>query len=573
MSDDASSREELQAAILGAFRGTIEPRKTTWRYRSAVLLAALATLPVVAIYLVALAAAAAMVWYPPDHSIIAWAIRIVGVGLGLVLARPILRWFAPSPPVVVATRRDEPLLFAFVDRVCETVGSPRPTEIVFDVDANAGVSLRRGLFSLPWNDLKLKIGLPLVRGMSLKQLAGILAHEFGHLSQTTGLRLATFATVVNNWFAHLLDEPATRLVRHRRALPQLLHQLVNGVLSVARAVGWMELARYHFRTLGVLSETATSNLSREMEHDADRSSARLIGSEAAAEALDRTLFLSAAEHTALNDLDFNFRERRLPDDLPEWIVSRLDWLTPNLLHAIVMRYEVERADAMATHPGRAARVAEWKTQAVAGVFDYEGPASLLFRDLPSLSRRATRELYSYLFGSQLDLLRIDSTAEALRRRQEIYDQAEARGRFWPVPSLLSRPFPLAGDKGTPLAPHADFAAVLATSRATAEREALEYRAALSKYAAAERRLEALRLPEAAASARVPFASRDFGLTSATSAGVRDAQAIAVKEQVDQIAAMATFEQASSQRLFAAIALISVADGSASTVSEHAEDDP
>ncbi len=37
--------------------------------------------------------------------------------------------------------------------------------------------------SLWGNDLVLTIGLPLVAGLSAKEFAGILAHEFGHFTQ------------------------------------------------------------------------------------------------------------------------------------------------------------------------------------------------------------------------------------------------------------------------------------------------------------------------------------------------------------------------------------------------------
>lgn len=43
-------------------------------------------------------------------------------------------------------RRDEPLLFAFVDRLCETIGAPKPSKIHIDMDMNASASFA-GMFS------------------------------------------------------------------------------------------------------------------------------------------------------------------------------------------------------------------------------------------------------------------------------------------------------------------------------------------------------------------------------------------------------------------------------------------
>jgi len=60
----------------------------------------------------------------------------------------------------------EPLLFAFVQRICQLVGAPMPGRIDVDCQVNASASLRRGLLS---RDLVLTIGLPLAAGLNLRQ--------------------------------------------------------------------------------------------------------------------------------------------------------------------------------------------------------------------------------------------------------------------------------------------------------------------------------------------------------------------------------------------------------------------
>lgn len=53
----------------------------------------------------------------------------------------------------------------------------------------------------------LTIGLPLVAGLSLQQLAGVLAHEFGHFSQGAGMRLTYIVRSINAWFLRVVYEP------------------------------------------------------------------------------------------------------------------------------------------------------------------------------------------------------------------------------------------------------------------------------------------------------------------------------------------------------------------------------
>jgi Zn-dependent protease with chaperone function len=72
---------------------------------------------------------------------------------------------------------------------------------LLDLQVNASASFRRGFLSLFSRDLTLTIGLPLVAGLTVRQLGGVLAHEFGHFAQGAGMRLTFVVRSVNAWFA------------------------------------------------------------------------------------------------------------------------------------------------------------------------------------------------------------------------------------------------------------------------------------------------------------------------------------------------------------------------------------
>ena len=60
-----------------------------------------------------------------------------------------------------------------------------------------------GLFG---NELVLTVGLPFVAGLTLKEFAGLLAHEFGHFTQASGMRVSLLIRMVNYWFARVVYE-------------------------------------------------------------------------------------------------------------------------------------------------------------------------------------------------------------------------------------------------------------------------------------------------------------------------------------------------------------------------------
>ena len=95
----------------------------------------------------------------------------------------------------------EPALFAFVNRLCRALGAPLPERVFVDLEVNASAAFHRNWWGLLRGRLTLTIGLPLVAGVNVHQLAGILAHEFGHFSQRAGMRLIFLIVTIRNWFA------------------------------------------------------------------------------------------------------------------------------------------------------------------------------------------------------------------------------------------------------------------------------------------------------------------------------------------------------------------------------------
>lgn len=129
----------------------------------------------------------------------------IGLGLGgivwtLSLVRPLFMRFRSEEGIPGLLRAEEPVLFAFAERLADRVGCPRPQIIRLNLDVNASAGYETSLFGLRRRAFTLTLGLPLVRGMTLCQLAGIMAHEFGHFGQRNSSFLTRFITRTNSWF-------------------------------------------------------------------------------------------------------------------------------------------------------------------------------------------------------------------------------------------------------------------------------------------------------------------------------------------------------------------------------------
>src|SRR5205085_783656 len=206
------------------------------------------------------------------------------------------------------TPQSDPLLFEFVERICDLVGAAPPRRIDIDCDVNASASFRRGWLSLlSGRDLVLTIGMPLAAGLSLQQFAGVLAHEFGHFSQGAGMRLTYIIRSINFWFV--------RVVYQRDAWDEWLETAadeldirVGWVIYVARACVW--LTRRILWLLMYAGHLVAGFMLRQMEFDADKYETRLAGSHSF-EATSRQLkLLGLAWRGAEHDLASHHRDGR-----------------------------------------------------------------------------------------------------------------------------------------------------------------------------------------------------------------------------------------------------------------------
>jgi Zn-dependent protease with chaperone function len=274
-------RGELTAeALEAAFTGTIKPVPLQLGYRMGLVLVALATVLLPLVYLGLIAATGYVVYLHATLNtdiltgrgvlwrLLAYLAPIIAGGLLVVfMIKPLFARPAREPDPITLDPARFALLFAFVDHIRRAVRAPSPREIRVDCNVNASASLRRGLLSLGRKDLVLTIGLPLISGMSARQLAGVLAHELGHFAQGSGMALAYLVRSVNAWLWRVVYTRDVWDERLERASEEW-DLRVGVVLLLARLFIW--LTRKILWVLMMLGHAISTFLLRHMEFDADR---------------------------------------------------------------------------------------------------------------------------------------------------------------------------------------------------------------------------------------------------------------------------------------------------------------
>jgi Zn-dependent protease with chaperone function len=400
-----SSNGANSSPLLAALSQPISPVRSSLGYRLGLVLVALVMLLLPLLYVALVGLVIYGVYWHAVHDLailegkggsrgrlfIYITPLIIGIILILFMIKPLFaKRRAKTHPLTLA-RNEEPTLHAFVDRLCEIVRAPKPTRIDVDTAVNASASFGEGVLSFLRSDLVLTIGLPLVAGLTLRQLTGVLAHEFGHFAQGGAMRLTYLIRHINAWFARVVYERDSWDDWLANASHDAGHWGITIIVALARFFVW--LTRWILWVLMFIGHLVSSIMLRQMEYDADRYEARVAGSETFVQTAEKLVALNAAADAAFSDLSSAWQERRLCDDLPALIRWRETDMPLDVRTAVTKHTRALDTGWLDTHPSDADRIASARRENTPGVFMVEAPASALFWDFCDLCRRATVAFY------------------------------------------------------------------------------------------------------------------------------------------------------------------------------------
>jgi Zn-dependent protease with chaperone function len=403
------------AQLATAFDGMIEPTRVSLSYRMAVLLMAFAMvlLPVIYMGIVA-TAVGGVIWYAQHAlgifghvrgraAILALVIYIAPlIAGGLLVVFMVLPLFwrsAKDERPMWVDRREQPLLYAYIDQLCDAMRAPRPARIDVIAVANASAHIDNGLFGLVTRRLVLTIGLPLVSAMDLRHFTGVVAHELGHFTQGGSMRLSYVIYRINMWFA--------RLAYGRSGIDDVLDGLLDDEPYWAIAlIGFLcklvlGTARLILKLMALLSHLTSMTQSRQAEFDADRRAARIVGGECLGQTLEMVPFIDASSEIALEQAQSSWARQTLPDDLVVLTDAFLRKLPQQIKDKITASLLMEETSWFDTHPPLFKRIAVLKKSKLQGVLKLDAPATFLFRDFDELCKLATIDLYQTVLGTAL----------------------------------------------------------------------------------------------------------------------------------------------------------------------------
>jgi Zn-dependent protease with chaperone function len=302
------------------------------------------------------------------------------------------------------TPEQEPGLFAFLNRIADEAGAPRPHKVFLSPGVNAGVfydfSVLNLIIPLRRN---LTIGLGLVNALSLSEFKAVLAHEFGHFGQRS--------MAIGRW-VHTAQRVAASIVTKRDFLDGILLGISRSDFRIAW-IGWiMRVVVWSLRsvldTLFSMVVLAERALSREMEFQADLVAVSLAGSDAIVHALhklnpadaafDQAAGLVLSEHhegRAVNDL--YVLQTRIVEHMASLLADKRYGVTPPVpedspeAHRVFEKRMAAPPRMWSSHPPNDEREENAKHVYIPAPAD-GNPAWQVFGDPATLRQRMTRFL-------------------------------------------------------------------------------------------------------------------------------------------------------------------------------------
>jgi Zn-dependent protease with chaperone function len=554
----------VSSAALYAITGTMTPSKVSAAYRLGLFVTALAMLVLPLLYFGLIVAVGYGVWWHLSSN--AWLLsgvdnalwRAVGY-FGPAVAGLILVFFMVKPILARPAKRIEPIplspdeesvLFQFVHDVCRQVGAVPPDRIQVDCNVNASASFASPPLGPQRPPLVLTIGLPLA-GLTVRQFGGVLAHEFGHFAQNSGMRLTFIVRSINRWFARVVRERDEWDERLEKWSKEGGHVAVSVTMALARLAVWG--SRLVLSLLMAIGHAISCFMLRQMEYDADSYETKLVGSRTFASTCDRLQELTVGVQIGSRELRTAWAERVLPANLPAFLLECAARVPPELLKSTRDRTADEKTGVFDTHPCNRDRLRAAEQADAAGVLEGgEGAASRLFADFEGLGAIVTHQYYEHDLKLPISGVTLLDTASALATIQRRDENQRAASAFFHDGLSLLRPIRvamLATDAVDD--PSVDWAQARATMDTMRTKISEQYRRYESLQRTRDLATAALAFIESGYSRLVP---QQFELTEATAADATATLARANAQLTELEPALARFESAAATRLGCMLAI-------------------
>ena len=323
----------------------------------------------------------------------------------------------------------QPELHAFIRHIADMLGAPNPKSV--KLDAEVGLVLRPASLRdvLVGEGPEVVIGLPLLYGLSARQLSGVIAHAFAGYSREARLHGYPLLSSVDRWL--FTQTGLGRL----NALSQSDFDSRSRSRLDAIFKPWDVLVQGTFYLVYRVVSSMTFDVSRKVDMAGDLLSARIAGSTEFRSTQFRLRSLHYGQVNANQELVGSWRTKKLSDNFPALVVDHADTLQLSLRPRLIQEMEELVTPLTRSRIVDLGRIVNVEHTQEEGACFLLGAAISLLRDPAKVSKAVTLSHYRHIGIRHPDVFaaqKMQSIQKAERekaKRHQVFLGLERSGRI------------------------------------------------------------------------------------------------------------------------------------------------
>jgi len=300
--------------------------------------------------------------------------------------------------------KDEHELHQMIQELVNEVGTRFPKRIFISPEVNASVFYDSNFWSMFLPIRKnLHIGLGLVNTMTVSELKGIVAHEFGHFSQKS-MKVGSFVYNVNKVIHNILYDNES----YNDALNSWAKSSNYFVIVIWIATYFNQFVQFILKLVYKVVNVNYLGLSREMEFHADAIAAHIVGSKPMITSMLRIDLSSKAHNTVMSYYDEHFEQAIVTENIFPQQLFALNFIAetnkiaiqnnlPNVTEEHSERFNKSKLvikNQWDSHPSMNDRIAAFKNLDIPQKKPDYRPANVLFKNIDATQQKISQKIFA-----------------------------------------------------------------------------------------------------------------------------------------------------------------------------------
>jgi hypothetical protein len=352
---------------------------------------------------------------------------IFGLLLAGALIKPFFRRSYAQSAIVPLSRKKDPAIYSFVEKICKALHLQIPSIIEVDCGTDIRAQYRRGMIGFLEDELTLTIGLGSLPELTISELGALIAVDMGHYTNTFDTRLFYCITELGAWLKRSAEDPDaldTKISLLRNTTGNIFVKF-----ACSLAIGFVSIASFLLKLFLAVARFICKQSVRSFDFTADSRAISLVGPDIFRSSLTKQQIAAAASreaHTSMH-VQRSPNDNTLPDNFPGFIQTIIRAKDTKDRTGLKKEFEKDGFQQPLPLDERLQQHAPSKKQPI---LQTDTPAAAVFSSFEEISKTSTRSMYKQVLHLQISQDDLVPVEDFLSRQNTGPDEATVNSDFF-----------------------------------------------------------------------------------------------------------------------------------------------